>query len=54
VALANPIRLEKGGFRWLDSGQGGFHEVASLDSTKESSTPRSWFNKSLITCRFSP
>ncbi len=40
MVLANPSRIGKGGFRWLDSGQGGFRKVDSLASAKESSTPR--------------
>jgi len=39
--------LPLAGFR-----QGGFRKLASLDSAKESSTPRSWFRKPLITSRF--
>ena len=42
------LRPEKGGFRWLDSSQGGFHKVESLESAKESSTARSLFSKPLI------
>jgi hypothetical protein len=26
MALANPSRIEKGGFRWLYSGRGGFRK----------------------------
>jgi hypothetical protein len=39
--LGQSNTIEKCGFRWLDSGQDGFREVDSLDSKKESSTPRS-------------
>ena len=43
--------------RWLPLAgfqRGGFCKVDSLDSTKESSTPRSRFRKYLIKSRFSP
>jgi len=39
--LGSFLQPKKGGFRYLDSGQDGFRKVDSLDSTKESSTPRS-------------
>jgi hypothetical protein len=38
--LGSFLQPEKGGFHCLDSGQAGFQKVDSLDSAKESGTPR--------------